>query len=72
MTRTAVLALRLAARKQGVTAAQLSKEAGVKSRTAQDLLLELLGDHGDLGVMTREQHRPYLSGRQPWVYFLKK
>ncbi len=72
MTRTAVLALRLAAREQGVTVAQLIKETGIKPRTAQELLLELLGDQGDLGVMTREQIRPYSSGRQPWVYHLKK
>ncbi len=54
-----ILALSLAARKQGVTAAQLAKEAGLSPRTAQELLLSLLGDHGDLGVITRERILPY-------------
>ncbi len=77
MTRTAVIALRLAARKQGVTAAQLAKEAGVKVRAAQKRLFELLGNHGELGVMTRE-HQSYSSppgqspGRPSWVYYLRK
>ncbi len=72
MTRRAVLALQLAAREQGVTAAQLAKEADIKPRAAQAILLELLGDHGNLGVMTRERIRPFSSGRQPRGYFRKK
>ncbi len=72
MTETAVLALRLAARKQGVTAAQLAEESGVKLRAAQAKLSELLGNHGDLGVMSREQQAYVSPGRQPWVYFLRK
>ncbi len=72
MTRRAVRALQLAARKQGVTAAQLAEESGVGLRAAQTMLLELLGDHEDLGVMTREYLQPYSPGRQTWVYFMKK
>ncbi len=80
MTETAVLALRLAARDQGVTASQLAEESGVKIRAAQKKLHELLGDHGELGVMIREK-QPYCPpgvspgrspGGQSWVYYLRK
>ncbi len=55
-----------------MTAVQLAEESGSKLRTAQTILVELLGDHGKLGVMTRLQLRPYSPGRQSWVYFLKR
>ncbi len=79
MTETAVLALRLAAREQGVTATQLAKEAGVTLRAAQKKLRELVGAHGVLGNMTRER-QPYCPsgspgqspGGQSWVYYLRR
>ncbi len=80
MTETAVLALRLAAREQGATAAELAKEAGISVRAAQMKLRELLGAQGALGTMTRERQAygpqgvsPGQSpGSQPWVYHLQR